>query len=160
MEDVIEKLGYLCLGSRLKRLGDRLQADTQRIIDETGLDVQAGQYPLLAALDRLGPLTVGELVEALGVSQPGVTQMVTRLEQVGLITVERDAVDRRRRTIALSADGKRLVAFSKEKVWPRIEAAVRNVCGGRKGALLDLLAGAENELKRAPLGARGGATNR
>lgn len=75
MQDVIKELGLLCLGTRLKRLGDWLQADVQRLIDAAGLPIQAGQYPLLAALDRLGPLTVSELVEALGISQPGVTQM-------------------------------------------------------------------------------------
>lgn len=160
MQDVIKELGLLCLGTRLKRLGDWLQADVQRLIDAAGLPIQAGQYPLLAALDRLGPLTVSELVEALGISQPGVTQMAARLEALGLVAIRSDASDRRTRTIALSADGKRLVARSKRDIWPRIEAAVLDVCGGRKDPLLELLAKIEEELEKAPVDERSAAMER
>lgn len=54
MEDVLRSLGFLCLGSRLKRIGEQLQADTQRVLDRLDVRVQSSQYPLLAALDRLG----------------------------------------------------------------------------------------------------------
>ena len=30
VEDVVRALGYLTLGTRMKRIGERLQADTQR----------------------------------------------------------------------------------------------------------------------------------
>jgi hypothetical protein len=63
-EDIIRAFGYLCLGSRFRRIGERLQADTQQIIDASGVAIQAGQYPFLAAIDRAGPLTIGELAEA------------------------------------------------------------------------------------------------
>ncbi|RWE71116.1 MAG: transcriptional regulator, partial [Mesorhizobium sp.] len=29
MEDILRSLGFLCLGSRMKRIGELLQADTQ-----------------------------------------------------------------------------------------------------------------------------------
>ena len=152
--DVIKELGFLCLGTRLKRLGDWLQADVQKVIDRAGLPILAGQYPLLAALDLQGPLTVSELVETLGVSQPGVTQMAARLEALGLVEIRSDTSDRRTRTIALSADGRRLIARSKRDLWPRIEAAVLDACGGRKSPLLELLAKVEEELEKAPLAER------
>ena len=100
-----------------------------------------------AALDLQGPLTVSELVETLGVSQPGVTQMAARLEALGLVEIRSDTSDRRTRTIALSADGRRLIARSKRDLWPRIEAAVLDACGGRKSPLLELLAKVEEELE-------------
>jgi len=34
VEDVVKSLGYLCLGSRFRRIGERLQADTQQVIEE------------------------------------------------------------------------------------------------------------------------------
>ena len=160
MQDVIKELGFLCLGTRLKRLGDWLQADVQRVIDAAGVPIQAGQYPLLGALDLLGPLTVSELVEALGVSQPGVTQMAARMAALGLVEIRSDTADRRTRTLELSADGKRLIARSKRDIWPRIEAAVLDACGGRKSPLLELLAKIEEELEKAPLDQRVPATGR
>ncbi|MGO8658329.1 transcriptional regulator, partial [Rhizobium ruizarguesonis] len=68
VEDVVRTLGFLCMGSRLRRIGERLQADTQQVIDEAGLSIQAGQYPFLAAIDRAGPLTIGELAQAVGIT--------------------------------------------------------------------------------------------
>ena len=71
VEDIVRAYGFLPLGSRLRRIGERLQADTQRVMDEMDVPLQAGQYPFLGALDRLGPLTVGELAEAVGITQQG-----------------------------------------------------------------------------------------
>ena len=85
VDDIVEQLGHLALGTRLKRLGERLQAETTRFIEASGLPLPASQFPLLAALDRPGGLTVGELAEAVGVSQPGVTRSVARLAVQGLM---------------------------------------------------------------------------
>ena len=41
VEDVVKELGYLALGTRLKRLGERLQAQTQVLLEEDGLDLPA-----------------------------------------------------------------------------------------------------------------------
>lgn len=160
-EDFLSTLGHLALGSRLKRLGERLQADTQRVIDAAGLPVQAAQFPLLAAVERLGPSSVGALAGALGVTQPGVTRAVGQLARAGLVTVEQPADDQRRRIVALSAAGIALVAAGRETVWPRVEVAVRELCAGLSGPLLAQLAAIEAGLDEAPLdrrAARRGAT--
>ena len=52
VEDVVRSFGFLTLGSRMKRIGEKLQADTQKIMDELGAPLQASQYPFLAAIDR------------------------------------------------------------------------------------------------------------
>ena len=70
MPDILQDLGYLALGSRLKRLAERLQADATQIFEQNCFITQPSHFPLLAALDRYGPLTVSEAVTALGVSQP------------------------------------------------------------------------------------------
>ena len=36
VEDVVRHFGYLTLGTRLKRVGERLQSDTQKMIDAHG----------------------------------------------------------------------------------------------------------------------------
>ena len=87
VDDIVEQLGHLALGTRLKRLGERMQAETTRFIEASGLPVPASQFPLLAALDRPGGLTVGELAEAVGVSQPGRHPQRRAARGQGLITV-------------------------------------------------------------------------
>jgi DNA-binding MarR family transcriptional regulator len=153
-EDVIEKFGFVMLGSRLKRLGERLQSDTQRLFEETGLTILPAQFVFLAAVDRLGPVAIGELAQALGVAQPGVTRTVAQLAETGLLEVRQPDEDQRRRVVALSQEGRRLVALAKRELWPRVEAAVRDLCGDLAGPLLEQLATMEARLAEKPLGRR------
>ncbi len=145
-EDIVRAFGFLCLGTRMKRIGERLQADTQRIMEEMGVGIAPGQYPLLAAIDRLGPLTVGELAEAIGISQPGVTRSIGQLKQLGLLCADASPGDQRRKVMSLSPQGRALIEMSKAQVWPRIESAVIDLCGGLDGPLLDQLAAIEDGL--------------
>jgi DNA-binding MarR family transcriptional regulator len=154
VEDVIRSFGFLTLGTRMKRLGERLQADTQRIMDELGAPLQASQYPFLAAIDRLGPITVGELAEAVGITQPGATRTVAQLVELGMLEAKAASDDQRRRIVSLSREGKRLVAAAKREVWPRIRAAVADLCGNLDGPLLEQLALIEDGLAATPLDRR------
>lgn len=156
VDDIVRSLGLLCLGTRLKRIGDRLQADTDAIIGRSGLTVAASQYPYLAAMDRLGPLTVGDLAQAVGVSQPGATRSVNVLMRDGLVAAEAGEGDLRRKILRLTEAGRRAVEIGRLRVWPQIEAAVADLCTGLSGPLLDQLAGLEDALQDAPLTRRGG----
>jgi len=151
-----EQLGYLTLGSRLKRIGERLQAQAQVLIEEADVSLSASHFPVLAALDRLGPLSVGDLAQAVGVSQPGVTRALDKLESEGLVKSQRSTDDRRVRPIGLTRAGRQLVAHSKRLVWPRIEAAVADACAGPPAPLLAQLARLEDALGDAPLHTRAG----
>ena len=51
--DIVRELGHLTLGTRLKRLGERLQAQTQVLLAAADIGLPASHCPLLAALDRL-----------------------------------------------------------------------------------------------------------
>jgi DNA-binding MarR family transcriptional regulator len=150
-EDVVRHLGYLTLGTRLKRLGERMQADVQRILAANEVGVPVAQFPFLAAIDRLGPLTIGELARAVGVTQPGVTRAVEQLVAAELLVDQPSESDQRRRTVALTAQGKRLVGHAKRTVWPEIEHAVRELCHGLPGSLLDQLEAIEDGLVTEPL---------
>ena len=157
VEDVVRAFGFLCLGSRLRRIGERLQTDTQRIIDDMGVPIQASQYPLLAAIDRLGPLSIGELAEAVGITQPGATRSAALLIKAGFLKTKQPSDDQRRRVLSLTREGQRLVEEAKRDVWPRIEHAVTDLCGELSGPLLDQLASIEDGLADKPLYRRDGA---
>ena len=153
-QDVVRELGYLTLGSRLKRLGERLQGQAQVLLEEAGIGLSASCFPLLAALDRLGPLSVGELAEAVGVSQPGVTRLLGRLQSEGLVKSKPRTGDRRVRPIMLTRDGQQLVARTQQSVWPKIEAAVADACAEAAGPLLAQLDSLETALAAIPLNVR------
>lgn len=151
IEDVVKELGHLTLGTRLKRTGELLQAQTQAVLASHGFDQPAAHFPLLAALDRLGALSVGELSQAVGVSQPVVTRSLKGLEDDGLVQSAPGEEDRRVRRVALSRKGRGLVQRARRDAWPAIEAAVAQACARTRGDLLSQLAALEEALASAPL---------
>ncbi len=155
VEDIVKSLGFLSLGSRFRRIGERLQADTQEIIDELGVSIQAAQYLFLQAIERAGPLTIGELAQAVGITQPGATRTVSQLVELGYVEIHTSTEDQRRRVVSLSSKGKDLVEYSRQTVWPRVERAVSELCGDLNGPLLEQLAYIERGLAAAPLSRRG-----
>jgi len=156
VQDIVRELGYLTLGSRLKRIGERLQGQAQLVLEDSGISLPSSHFPLLAALDRLGPLSVGELAEAIGISQPAVTRMLDRLESEGLVKSNPPARDRRIRPVALTKAGAKLIFRAKRSVWPKIEAAVAEACAGAgaAGPLLTQLTALEAALVAMPLNLR------
>ena len=150
--DILRDLGPVFLGSRLKRLAERMQAGAARVIADAGLPLQPAQMPLLAALDR-GPLTVGQLVEAVGSSQPGVTRAAGQLVGLGLIRSERGE-DQRQRTLSLTPAGEAAMARIKLLVWPRVGQAVEDMLAGLSGPLLGQIDRIEAALAARPLDVR------
>lgn len=152
--DVVGELGPVFLGSRLKRLGERLQAGAAVVIAEAGLPVAPAHMPLLTALDR-GALTIGALVDAVGASQPGVTRGVGQLARMGLVETV-PSRDGRQRRVALTAAGAAAMARTKLLVWPRVGAAVDAMLAGGAGPLLERLAALEAALAGRSLAERAG----
>lgn len=149
--DLVREYGLLTLGTRLRRLGERLQQQTQAVLASADLELPASHFPLLAALDRDGALSVGALAEAIGVSQPAVTRQLTRLEADALVESRPVRGDQRLREVVLSKAGQQLVTRAKRLTWPQIEAAVADACGDEGPRLLAALAALEDALAAQPL---------
>jgi len=154
VRDVTRELGYLPLGSRLKRVGERLQAETARFLLAEGIDLPQGVWPLLVTLHQEGPLTIGDLASALGVSQPGVTRSIRQLEAAGIVEAVRDGGDQRRKPVAITEKGAAILAKAQGDLWPYVEAAVREMCAPLDGPILGQLDRIEAELDRLSLDRR------
>jgi DNA-binding MarR family transcriptional regulator len=151
-EDFVRAMGHLTLGTRLKRLGDRLQQQTQIVLETHDILVPAAQLPLLAAVDRLGSANIGTLAQVLGVTQPGITRLVGKLETTGLLETAPTETDRRVRVIRLTKAGQSLVARARAIAWPRIDAAVADLCGANP--VLPMLTALEDGLEAKSLAQR------
>ena len=152
--DVLSEQGHLFLGSRLKRLAERMQGDVIRVAEAAGLPIQPSQYPLLATLDRDGSLTIAELTLTLQLTQPTITRAVSRLVEMGLVSVDRVHRDQRHKTVSLTDAGKAAMARSRLLVWPGIKAAVRDMVDGLDGPLLDQIGRIEAALAARSLDVR------
>lgn len=149
MADILRDEGPVFLGSRLKRLGERMQASAALLIAEAGLPVQPGHIPFLVALDKRA-MTVGRLVEAVGISQPGVTRAIGQLAALGFVQSQQGR-DQRQRTVSLTPQGSAAVRRAQENVWPQVERAVRSLLDGQTDAFLRQITDVENALSAMPL---------
>lgn len=151
-DDVIARLGHLVLGTRLKRLGEQLQAGVAELLAETGSPLQPGQLPLLVAIDEGEGLTVAGLVQALGVSQPAVSRTLGALQRSGLVELEGDRGDARIRRPLLTAKARRLLDGVRASLFPRVAAAADQLCEGI--GLLDSLGEIEARNRAVPFAQR------
>ncbi|HTY50245.1 MAG TPA: GNAT family N-acetyltransferase [Steroidobacteraceae bacterium] len=158
--DVLKERPALFLGSRLKRLAERMQGDVSSVGVRAGVDIQPSQYSLLASLDRFGPKTIGELAEAMELSQPAVTRMAAKLARMGLVSIDRLHEDQRHKTVALTERGSADLERSKLSVWPQVEAAVNEVLAGLSGPFLEQIDVIERLLAQKPLNQRAQAHTR
>jgi DNA-binding MarR family transcriptional regulator/ribosomal protein S18 acetylase RimI-like enzyme len=154
MQDVLANEGGVMLGSRLKRLAERLLAGAELIARDCGLPTQPAQMPLLTALWRHGPMSVGEAAERAGVSQPAMTRVAAQLAEIGLVDGDPAERDRRVRRLALTEKGREVMARAETALWPRIRAAVAETCDVE--ALLGHVATLEAALAERPLDRRPG----
>lgn len=135
--DILRDAGYLALASRLKRLSDALLADAAKVHAESGQPLQQGQFPLIAALDRYGSMTVNDAAAAIGISQPAATRAVSEAVKAGLVSSGLSESDRRYREVALTERGRQCVQDMKRDMWPRVEAAARSLTKGLRGDFLE-----------------------
>jgi len=125
--DFLDELGSLALGSRIKRLGDRMMAEANRTYRAFGHDAQPKWFGLLALLYRAGPVGVGEAADRLGLTQPAISQFCRDLEGRGWIQVDLDPDDGRKRVLRLSRRGKAAVA-AMQPMWRAVESAANDLC--------------------------------
>ncbi len=152
--DVLAEMGYLALGSRLKRLAERVQADATRAFSDRGIPIHATHFPLLAALTTYGPLSVTEAVEAVGISQPAVTRIHNSLQKLGLTRTVPVKGDNRQKQIRLTPKGEALVEDMKHNIWPHVRRAAQALCEGPDTDILSLITRLEEGLQARPIHVR------
>jgi MarR family transcriptional regulator, organic hydroperoxide resistance regulator len=151
--DEVAKQGTGALGSRLRRVVERMDRDVHAIYAAAGVRFEPRWYAVFTTLRDQGPLTVGELAERLGVTHAAVSQVRTALERERLITGDVDPQDGRRQRLKLTAKG-RSTAAKLAPLWDAIQAAASALLAEGAPRLLAELAGLEEALDRQGLEAR------
>ena len=155
MADVVAQMGPSFLGSRLKRLGERMQAGAATVIADAGLPLQPGHMAIMAAL-RTGPKNVSQLAEASGTSQPGVTRTLGQLRKLQMVQDE-PSEDQRSRLIGLTPMGESAVAMLVGDIWPRVGSAAQQLLAGLESDFLVQLAKIEDALADKSIAERAAA---
>lgn len=124
--DLLRDLGALALGSRLKRLSDRLMQDGIKVYRDSGLAFEPKWFPVYYYLSKVGPSAVTDVARGLGVSHPSVNQIAKEMIAADLVAAYKDTRDKRRRVLALTKLGKSQLPRL-ESVWRDIRAALQEL---------------------------------
>lgn len=147
--DLLAGLGVGFLGSRLKRLAERMQADAAEVARSLDLPVQPAQMSMLLAIRLHGPIAVGELAERLQLAQPTVTRALGALGDY--VEARPSPDDGRSRRLALTSDGEALLVRVQTELLARIEPAAAELVAGLSGDFMQGLAKVEARLAERSL---------
>lgn len=126
-----------CFCFHLRRAGRAVGQFYERYFQE--LDLRSGQFGLLAAISRLEKLSIGELSSAMGMDQTTATRNVELLARKGLVNLEPDPEDARRKALSLTAAGAEKLREA-EPHWRQAQTALAAGLGEKEAQkLLQLL---------------------
>jgi len=125
-----QSLGYLVLGSRLKRLSEVFLSEINKAYRAEGIVFETTWFPVFYLLSKNKSLSIQELCEQIEVSHPAASQLVTNLKSKGLVVTETSAEDARKQLVKLSPEGKKLLKKIMP-VWDAILETMEEVAGGK-----------------------------
>jgi DNA-binding MarR family transcriptional regulator len=150
--NLYQNLGYLVLGSRLRRLSEAFLSEINRAYQNEGIDFDASWFPVFYLLSKNESLSIKELSERIEVSHPAASQLITGLKNKKLVTSVTSAEDGRKQLVQLTDSGKQLLAQIMP-VWEAVNAAMEQLVANEPGCseLLSSITTLEDTFKRTNL---------
>jgi DNA-binding MarR family transcriptional regulator len=101
--------------------------------------LRANQFSILAKLDRLGPMTINVLAEAMVTDRTTLARNLKPLQRDGLINIEASPTDRRAKELHLTKTGMKRLDEAR-KAWSQAQSRFEQTFGARRTAnLRDML---------------------
>jgi len=111
MSDFVESLGLPLFAHRLRRLSESLVEAGRQSLPNAGVTAPPKAGSTLLLLANAGPLSVTEIATRLRLTHPLIIKLTREMEALGLVRIEQDSRDRRRRPVSLTAAGRRQAAL-------------------------------------------------
>jgi len=103
--DFYEQAGKKAIGSRLRRLSDRITEDAAQVYALYGTNLQPKWFPVFYALSQGQEKTITALAEEIGHSHPSVSKIIGEMSKQQFVEEAKDKSDRRKNVVRLSAKG-------------------------------------------------------
>ena len=150
--NLYQSLGYLVLGSRLRRLSEAFLAEINRAYQNESIDFDASWFPVFYLLSKNGSLSIKELSEKTEVSHPAASQLITNLKNKKLVTTATCTDDGRRQLVQLTESGRALLERVLP-VWDAVSKAMQKLVANEPGChdLLPAITSLENTFRSVKL---------
>lgn len=109
--EFFELAGKKAIGTRLRRLSERITEDAAQVYALYGSDFHPKWFPVFYVLSEGEEKTITSIAAEIGHSHPSVSNIVREMKTKGFITEGRDSGDRRQNVVKLSPKG--LIAAEK-----------------------------------------------
>lgn len=150
--DFYQNLGYLILGSRLRRLSEHYLSEINQVYLSKNIDFDASWFPVFYLLSQHQPISNQELADNMSVSHSAASQLINTLKKRKLVQTVRDKVDGRRLEIGLTEAGENLLK-QLLPIWSAIEQTMlEKLCNDVEDiGLLNALTATEKVFQKEPL---------
>lgn len=136
--NIINQLGELAVGARMRRLYDIFSKDVVKIYAENNLDFETKYFTLFYLVSQRDGIGIMEIAEELSLTHPAIIHLAKELEKKGYIDSVKSPDDNRKRLLKLSEKGKRsLPQF--QKVWTKIDTLNKRLMASQQNHLLKAL---------------------
>lgn len=137
--EFFEKVGKVALGSRLRLMTAVITDDAFKIYELYGVDFMPKWFPVFYTLTEEREITITEIANEIGHSQPSVSKIIQEMSNAGLVQEGLKTDDKRRNNVVLTDKGiliskkiqlqlqdidvavEGLIAESKHNLWAAIE---------------------------------------
>lgn len=153
MNDILQEIGELGLGSRLNRLSDYLMKETQIVYNSLHIDFDPYLFPIFRIIVDQKTTTTTEIQEQLRYTQPAITQALKKLSYKGFIKDKEDKIDKRKKLFQLSTKGK-IIHQQLIPIWDVIDKQLKWLTEGNSSSLTRHLTYMENQFKEKSLSQR------
>jgi DNA-binding MarR family transcriptional regulator/N-acetylglutamate synthase-like GNAT family acetyltransferase len=119
------RVGKMAIGSRLRRLSERLTDQAAAVYHLYEIDFQPKWFPVFYMLSQRDGMTITEIAGEIGHSHPSVSKIVSEMRKAGLIEGRKDDSDGRRNRVALSAKGEEMREKVKEQYQDVEQASLK-----------------------------------
>src|SRR6185437_4213237 len=109
------------------RLRNTIARASRRLRQEANPGLPLSLMSALGALDTHGPMTPSELAAQERLARPGVTRMIARLTEEGLVSQQADPLDGRSYTLSITSRGHAVLARSRRRRARFLSRALRRL---------------------------------
>lgn len=143
--DFYDRVGIVAIGSRLRRIGDRMADDAAAIYARYGTKLQPRWFPVLRILSERDDASITSIADEIGHSHASVSQIVGEMARNRYVELTKGKDDARKTLVSFTRKGKEAAAKLSVQ-YQDVAAAVERLLAESDPSLWEALAAFEAAL--------------
>jgi len=102
-DDIIHKMGYIALATRLKRVSDKMTYSTRLMYKNLNIDIEPNWYLVLIIVKETPNISVMEIAKKLGFTHQSVITLTNKMVDKNYLKISKDTNDKRKTIFNISS---------------------------------------------------------